>query len=177
MTNNIWVTSDQHWNHENILKFINSETGELIRPGFTSVEHMNELMIDRWNSCVKQGDKVYHLGDVVMGSTAQEWMNKNWPRLHGSKRLILGNHDSYKLMARGGWFSEIYESRQLVEFGLLLTHRPAHESQLWDYRRERPLRNLHGHIHEKQSPSDKHVNVCVEHTNYYPINIEELRIY
>lgn len=174
---NIWVVSDTHFNHSNILKFTDSASGALIRPGFSSVEEMNELMIQRWNECVRPGDKVYHLGDVVMGTDQEGWMKRHWPRLMGRKVLICGNHDPIKLLASGGWFSSIYESRDLRDLGLLLTHRPAHESQLWDWRRDRAMLNCHGHIHQQDPPSNNHYNVCVEKTSYYPINIDELRLY
>lgn len=174
---NIWVISDTHFNHTNILKFTDSTSGALVRPGFSSVEEMNEVMIERWNSLVKHGDKVYHLGDVVMGTDQENWMKSNWPRLKGRKRLVSGNHDDLKMMARGGFFSDVVESRDLREFGLLLTHRVTHESNLWDHNRDRPMWNLHGHIHQHPSPEGRYRNMCVEQTNYYPVNIEELRIY
>jgi calcineurin-like phosphoesterase family protein len=138
---------------------------------------MNEVMIHRWNTVVKPGDKVYHLGDVVMGTDQEGWMKSNWPRLAGSKNLICGNHDDIKMLAKGGFFAKIYESRDLREFGLLLTHRPAHESQLWDFNRDRPMKSIHGHIHQQNSPAGNYENLCVERTNYTPINIEELRLY
>ena len=48
-------------------------------------------MIENWNSVVKKGDYVYHLGDVFFGS--KETFPALWNRLNGSKRLIIGNHD------------------------------------------------------------------------------------
>jgi calcineurin-like phosphoesterase family protein len=177
MTKNIWLVSDTHWGHANILNFTDSETGILVRPDFSCVQEMNEVMIERWNSVVRPGDKVYHLGDVVMGVDQEGWMKSNWPRLAGSKNLICGNHDDIKMLAKGGFFAKIYESRDLREFGLLLTHRPAHDSQLWDFNRDRPMKSIHGHIHQRSSPSENHVNVSVELINYTPVNIEELRLY
>lgn len=174
MTKNIWVISDTHFQHTNILKFTDSISGALIRPGFTSVEEMDEFMIDKWNSVVQNGDKVYHLGDVVIGKDSEAWMKKTWSRLKGKKTLILGNHDSYKLLAKGGFFSNIYESRNLGDLGVLLTHRPAHESQLWSTKRCKPILNIHGHIHQNSSPSSNHVNVSVEKINYTPVNLESL---
>jgi len=173
----IWLISDTHFNHTNILKFVDNTTGDLVRPGFNDTEDMDQHMVDCWNSVVKHGDKIYHLGDVVLGQHEEEWMKTNWPKLNGKKNLILGNHDNYKMLARGGFFSNIYESRDLREFGLLLTHRPAHDSQLWDFTNNRPMKSCHGHIHQRHSPSANHINLSVELINYTPVNIEDLRIY
>ena len=75
---NIWVISDTHFRHSNILNFIDHNTGKLVRPMFTDVDAMDEHIIERWNSVVKTGDTVYHLGDVVMGKDKLDWMNNNW---------------------------------------------------------------------------------------------------
>ena len=48
--------SDWHYNHKNCLAFDN-------RP-FTSIEQMNEALVERWNNVVKPGDTVYVLGDM-----------------------------------------------------------------------------------------------------------------
>ena len=62
-TGNIWFTSDQHFSHGNILKFVD-KNGNKIRP-FTQVDEMDEHLIEQWNNNVKKGDKVYHLGDIT----------------------------------------------------------------------------------------------------------------
>jgi len=178
MSKEIWLISDTHFFHANILKFTDDE-GNLIRGAlFSSVEEMNQCMLDNWNSVVKPGDKVYHLGDVMMGDKTE--FKKYWSKLNGSKRLIVGNHDDIKWMAQNELFAKIHMWRMFTEFGLLLTHVPIHESGL---RRGAPtdetapmLLNIHGHIHQNPSPTEHHRCVCVEHINYTPINIEELRI-
>jgi len=178
MSKDIWLISDTHFFHANILKFTDDE-GNLIRGAlFSSVEEMNQCMLDNWNSVVKPGDKVYHLGDVMMGDKTE--FKKYWSKLNGSKRLIVGNHDDIKWMAQNELFAKIHMWRMFTEFGLLLTHVPIHESGL---RRGAPtdetapmLLNIHGHIHQNPSPTEHHRCVCVEHINYTPINIEELRI-
>lgn len=178
MSKDIWLISDTHFFHANILRFTDDE-GNLIRGSrFSSVEEMNQCMLDNWNSVVKPGDKVYHLGDVFMGD--KEQFVKYWSKLNGKKNLIVGNHDDIKWMAQKELFSKIYMWRMFTEFGLLLTHVPIHESGL---RRGAPtdetapmLLNIHGHIHQNPSPTEHHRCVCVEHIDYTPINIEELRI-
>jgi calcineurin-like phosphoesterase family protein len=170
----IWIISDTHFCHENILNFTNSATGKLIRGArFVDVEEMNEHMIERWNSVVKQGDIVYHLGDVVMGG-GHEWFKKNWPRLHGSKRLVVGNHDDIKFLSSGSFFQKVVESRDFRDMGLLLTHRPQHLSQLWNYKKDCPMVNVHGHIHENPSPDGPYINVSVEAIDYTPVHIDTI---
>src|SRR5688572_21270703 len=85
----IWVISDTHFNHENIIKYCG-------RP-FKDAKSMNECMVERWNETVKPQDKVYHLGDVYMGGGFDREHTLNLLcNLNGKKRLILGNHDNGK---------------------------------------------------------------------------------
>ena len=166
----IWVISDTHFGHSNILNFKDSE-GNPVRD-FSSVEEMNEVMIERWNSVVKAGDKVYHLGDVFFGS--KDDFKVLWPRLNGSKRLVVGNHDDIKFLSSGGFFKKAMMWRVFTEFGLLLTHTPQHQSALTG--RRTGLLNVHGHIHQNPSPEGPYKCVCVEQVDYTPVNIEELRV-
>lgn len=161
---NIWLISDTHFGHENILKYSD-------RP-FSSVEEVDEVMVERWNSVVKQGDKVYHLGDVFFGP--KENFQKLWGRLNGAKRLVVGNHDDIKYLSAGGFFKKVYMWRVFTEHNLLLTHVPIHEASIHERIVVAGGVNVHGHIHEKPSPTGPYKCVCVEQTNYYPVNIEEV---
>jgi calcineurin-like phosphoesterase family protein len=173
MSKNIWVVSDTHFNHANILKFTDSNTGELIRPGFADVTEMNEVMIQNWNSIVRPGDKVYHLGDVFFGD--RDYFKRMWPRLMGSKRLIVGNHDDVPFLSSGGFFAKVQMWRIFAEFNILMSHVPLHESGLYRSKnRDTPMLNVHGHIHQHKSPKGPYHNVCVEQTNYTPVHIEDL---
>lgn len=78
-----FFTSDTHFGHARILELSN-------RP-FKDVQHMNEMLIANWNSVVSPTDRVYHLGDVALG-TFEESM-KCVARLNGYKILVMGNHD------------------------------------------------------------------------------------
>lgn len=166
---NIWLISDTHFNHNNIIQYCG-------RP-FGNAELMNEYMVDKWNSVVKPQDKVYHLGDVYMGGGFSRGYTEHLlSRLNGHKRLILGNHDNGKDQILQRRFEKIDIWRMFSEFGLLLTHVPVHESTL-DNGMGRELLNIHGHTHTKGSPTEQyHQSVCVELINYTPVNIEELRI-
>ncbi|CAB4162396.1 COG4186 Predicted phosphoesterase or phosphohydrolase [uncultured Caudovirales phage] len=169
---NIFVTSDTHFNHANILKFTDY-SGNKVRD-FSSVEEMNETLITRWNSVVKPGDKIYHLGDVFFGP--KKWIEENWHRLNGRKRLIVGNHDDIPYMVNHRMFEKVDMWRMFSEYHLLLSHVPVHDSVLGERgKTNKKLINVHGHIHTNASPSPFHRNVSTEVTNYYPISIEELK--
>lgn len=167
MSKDIWVVSDTHFGHNNIISYCG-------RP-FANAEIMDEVLVENWNSVVKDGDIVYHLGDVYFGVNGRDALSK----LKGRKRLILGNHDDGKDQFLHKTFQKINVWRMFPEFGLLLTHVPVHESSLERYEGGElvsKLKNVHGHIHNNDAPSENHVNVSVEQTSYTPINIDELRI-
>lgn len=167
----IYVVSDTHFQHENIIKFCN-------RP-FANADEMDEYMIERWNSVVTPQDKVYHLGDVHMGNA--QTANSILKRLKGKKRLVVGNHDNLKSQVLHGNFQNIYMWRIFKEFGLLLTHVPVHPDNISSIGKKNDgtpyheLTNVHGHIHNNPSPEGRYKCVCVEQVDYTPVNIECLR--
>lgn len=170
----IWVISDTHFHHANILGFIDSRTGLKVRPGFNNVDEMDEHMVEKWNNVVNPGDKVYHLGDVFMGD--QNKFKKLWPRLNGRKNLIVGNHDDIRFLSSGGFFKEVYLERKFKDLKLHLSHIPLHPSQ---HETGAPgsgnfLVNVHGHIHGNPTPEGRYINVSVEVVDYTPVNIEVL---
>ena len=172
---NIFVISDTHFNHSNILKFKHADNITMLRPGFDSVEHMNETMIDNWNRVVKAEDVVYHLGDFSFTSANNIKLFAS--RLNGRKRLILGNHD-YEPKLYYPYFQKISSWR---EFGIdmfskkiFMCHYPLHVSA-YDYRKNgKGSIMVHGHLHQNLTGLDNYVNVCVEHTNYTPVAIEDI---
>ncbi len=169
----IFVTSDSHFNHENILKFTDGKTGKKIRD-FSDVTEMNEIMIQRWNSVVSPQDKIYHLGDVFFGS--EESANAILKALNGHKRLVVGNHDNLKSKVLHMNFEKISMWRKLDNF--LMTHVPVHPSTLGENRfTGRQMINIHGHVHQNPSPDGPYKCVCVDHPgiNYYPVALEELK--
>jgi calcineurin-like phosphoesterase family protein len=147
----VFITSDTHFGHANIIKYAN-------RP-FDSVEEMNEALVENWNSVVKQGDKVYHLGDVTMNSKSLEIMSL----LNGRKCLIKGNHDIQKLKFYTPHFYDIRGSHELGNF--ILTHIPVAIEQKERYRSG----NIHGHLHDATMDDPWYLNVSVEQTNYTPV--------
>ena len=79
----IFFTSDLHLGHENCIRLCN-------RP-FSSIEEMDETLIENWNRKITGKDTVYILGDLIYRS--QKPPEEYLRRLRGKKHLILGNHD------------------------------------------------------------------------------------
>lgn len=155
----IFCWSDIHWGHKNIIKYTN-------RP-FKSVEHMNEQLIENYLNVVNDNDVVIFGGDI--GFMSEKNLNMILDCLPGYKILIVGNHD----MHRNGTLYKLNFNEQhlclvmhintgLFEYDLLFTHYPLNEVP-------KGCICVHGHIHDKVVPnSKKHINMCVEHTNYTP---------
>lgn len=163
---NIYVISDTHLGHENILKFTGVE-GHYLRGQFQNVDQMDDYIETKWNERVKQGDIVYHLGDVFFGP--KERFEERFKRFHGLKRLVVGNHDDVPYLVRTGFFQKVTMWRIFKEHGIVLSHVPLHRDSI-----KAGLVNVHGHIHEKQSPEGPYVNVSCEKIDYTPVHIEEL---
>lgn len=79
----IFFTSDTHWWHRNIIDYCS-------RP-YSSVEVMNQALIDNWNSTVSQSDIVYHLGDFAFAG--KQKIKDILRQLNGKIHIVYGNHD------------------------------------------------------------------------------------
>ena len=151
----IFVISDTHFNHKNIIEY----TG---RP-FKTAEEMNEIIINNWNNRVGKDDLVIHLGDFALGS--KEEIKELRSRLNGTILLIRGNHDHQSKINESDF---IIIEDYIIIGDRIFSHRPI-EKDCIPY----GLTNVHGHIHEKESFSG--INVSVEKTNYEPLDLEELK--
>lgn len=168
----IWVTSDTHFCHANILTFTRTD-GRPLRP-FAHVREMDECLIANWNDVVQPADHVYHLGDVTMlRGAARQQVEPILSRLHGHKRLLLGNHDLNEVEWYARWFKKIMSYR--VFDHTLLSHIPIHAESMGRFRG-----NLHGHTHANlvmaspHHPDPRYVNACVEQTHYAPVLLDAL---
>ena len=171
MAKDIWLISDTHFNHSKILEF--TQGGRSIRP-FSNVDEMNQTMLDNWANTVKPQDTVIHLGDVLFGENKVEWLEANFAKLPGKKRLVLGNHDNPKHLAP--FFKDIQMWIDMSDKGFLFSHTPQHPSTLAESHRfgTGKVLNVHGHIHTNPSPEGPYKCVCVEQINFTPLDIEEL---
>jgi calcineurin-like phosphoesterase family protein len=146
----VWVISDTHFGHK-----LMAETR-----GFNGdIDAHDQALFDAWNAAVSPVDTVWHLGDVYFRE-GHKWLH----RLHGDKRLCLGNHDAQKaeVLARNFKLYGMVEVR-----GVLLSHMPVHEAQLRRFRL-----NIHGHTHAHRVMDDGHL--FKEDRRYVPVSVEHL---
>lgn len=155
----VFVTSDNHWFHRNIIRFQD-------RPW-----NVDDLMTERWNATVDAHATVLHCGDVVHRCTL-EHVTTHLPPLNGRKYLLRGNHDRQAravYFANRGWQLVQPFRVQYRDWFVLFTHRPVPTDRL-------PQRtiNVHGHIHRHPPYSPRHINVSVERWDYTPMLLGNL---
>lgn len=162
------MISDTHFGHANIIRHAE-------RP-FRTLGEMDDTLINNWNEAVREGDTVYHLGDFS-GPPMNRRIEEIAERLHGRIILIAGNHDRVTPRIAAA-FARVSGPQRLPSPvngvpGVVLSHVPLHSAGTDEPRRVQVIGNLHGHIHQRTSPTPHHCNVCVEHTRYRPITLEE----
>lgn len=159
----VYVISDTHFNHANIIKYCN-------RP-YATVPEMNEALIKNWNSVVTNEDTVYFLGDFALGK--RDNIIEIGNQLNGHKILVMGNHDRVTATAfTDAGFETIYKKPTLIKFEeygmeILFSHAPVFEPLYQHY-------NIHGHIHDVIGNDAKHFCACVEQINYTPILLDDI---
>lgn len=162
----IWLTSDTHFNHANIIKYCS-------RP-FADAETMNRELIARWNASVQPGDYVFHLGDFALGKADE--MLPIFEQLNGFKHLIRGNHDSRKTMELpwSGTYQHYFMPQQNQKIFLVHDPKVAKASVA-------PCLVLHGHLHGTaelhpfpKHPHVKYIDVGVDCFDYKPVSIQQL---
>lgn len=153
----VWVWSDLHFFHNNIISYSK-------RP-FDDVNSMNDALIRAYSQLVKPNDIVIWNGDIAFkGHTI---INTILNQLPGYKIQVIGNHD---IDRNGKLIQYDFDERHLcyvierdgIQF--LFTH--YHMDVI-------PPKsvNVHGHLHTKTA-HPWNINVCVEHTNYAPLNFD-----
>ena len=115
----------------------------------------DEEQVKRINSKVGKYDTIIFLGDI-----GNEDMVR---KVRGYKVLIMGNHDK-GASNYTDIFDEVYEGPLFIAEKLILSHEPI----------DLPFAfNIHGHEH-RYILRDHHLNVCAEHIDYTPVNVNRL---
>lgn len=160
----IYFTSDQHFGHNNIIKYCN-------RP-FSNTKEMNEGIITNFNSKVKTGDTTYHLGDFSFCGKIET--ERIFRQLNGNHILIIGNHDYSRIKNYVGLFSDmkhIHEFKHNNHYSVL-----CHFPMLTWHRRNRGSFMLHGHEHgyRQNDWTERRMDVGVDANDFYPLSYEQI---
>jgi len=156
----VFVISDTHFNHANIIRYCN-------RP-FSSTEEMDKTMIKNWNETVSNKDIVIHLGDFGLGN--KEYIASIISQLNGKKILIMGNHDNWtESFYREAGFHTVSRFPIVYDGFYIMSHAPLVLSETT------PYFNCYGHIHNDNRYIDNATSKCfsVERTGYRPVLLYE----
>ena len=175
-----YYISDWHYDHANAIRFDN-------RP-YNNVDEMNEDLIRRWNSVVKDKDTVYILGDMFWCKD-QEAISV-LDQLKGHKVLVKGNHDRVHGNQFKKRFDKIVDYLEVEDKGrkVVLCHYPipcyknhfygwyhlyghVHSSFEWNMMEsvKRQMRELYDRLCEMYN-----VGVMMDYINYTPRTLDEI---
>lgn len=157
----VFVTSDLHLDHANIIKYCK-------RP-FIDIADMNKTLIQNWNNTISNKDTVYFLGDLAYGRGSKPtdyWLKQ----LNGNIFFIKGNHDYSNEIEFYDNFNFEYANHKFF-----LTHRPEDIPSDWnDWA-------ICGHNHNNNlqeypfiDRENKRINVSIELTKYKPVDMDFL---
>ena len=179
----VWATSDWHLNHRKIGEY------EPIRS--TLDAPFEEVLVERYRQAVREGDRVWFLGDLGFGPRALDLIGT----LPGQKLLVRGNHDKghsdANLYFKAGFLAVMplfaWHKREDGQ-AILLSHFPAlrvardarykpERHRLESLRKSQKAINFHGHTHSWEHPDKaRFVNTCPEVNDFWPILIEDLSV-
>lgn len=152
-----YFTSDLHVGHSNICKL--TDRGSVV-----AQEAHDDWIRCIWNSQVKPGDIVYHLGDFLYNSEDVHLFKRLMSQLTGQKVFIKGNHDRSKLVSKTKDSYEWHDIKNIkINIGddkihTVLCHFAFHT---WD-RMHHGSFHLHGHSHGSLAPYGRRLDVGLD---------------
>lgn len=169
----IYLTSDLHFNHNR--EFIWKARG------FTSVEEMNEAIVEKINAVVGPDDDLYLLGDSGLGGPDSLKKNKELiESLNGKIHIVRGNHDTDARITMYKSCKNVVEIADVIRFKynkihFYLSHYPTITSNLEKESIYQAEINLYGHTHQLTNfyydlPFCYHVGV--DSHNCYPVLLD-----
>ena len=165
----LWFSADSHYFHK-----------KLVQPrGFSSVEEMNETIINRLNEKVGRKDALFFLGDFSMGAPRDIPLLRkriNCQHIY----LVYGNHDEeirrHKELQT--LFVKIYDLHRLrlkrFEYGkldIILSH---YSLRVWEKSHYGSL-HIFGHSHGSlRGELGRSMDVGVDTNNFYPYSLDDI---
>jgi calcineurin-like phosphoesterase family protein len=167
---NIWIISDTHFNHVNIVKYTGRD------PDYINVIRKN------WQRLVKPEDMVIHLGDVIFGQDKEINLPVYMKDLPGKKILCRGNHDNkpWDFYAEHGFdiVTDYFVYDRYAFSHAPLTPLPfqtvKEKDKDFGFKHTPVELNIHGHFHNsdhRRQPNDPYFDFA-----YYEKNEDKYRL-
>ena len=163
---NVWITSDLHWGHKNIIKYEPHRVKDMGMKSENDMTTHNEYLIKMINEKVKRNDRIYFLGDIVFGNRddAMAFMSRINCK---NKYFINGNHDAafngldnlfrWKEDMKEVTFKKNEFSFLDMDFDVFMCHYPM---KSWP-RKSYGCMNLYGHVHSQAPYIDESEDLCL----------------
>lgn len=184
----IWFTSDTHYNHNNICSSTTTWKNVDQTRQFDSLELMNQTLIKNINSVVKEDDILFHLGDWSFGGFDKIFEFREQIKCKNI-HLILGNHDHHiendKLNISTIFRSvnhyldlkiklpPISKGQKFISHKFVLMHYPIAS---WKDMNQGVI-HIHGHVHlpsNQKLHEGKAMDIGADGNNLFPYKFEEI---
>jgi len=151
-----FFTADQHYGHQNIIRFCN-------RP-FGSVDEMDRELMRRHNEVVGPEDIVVHAGDFAYRNARapQSYLEE----LNGEHILIRGSHDRWLDDSAREILELTIEGEHVVVCHYAMRRWPKSHYGSWQ---------LYGHSHGTLEPIGLQWDVGVDNNDFYPLSFDRIR--
>lgn len=200
--NNVYITSDSHFSHGNILKYSNrpfmNENERAVVDKYLSdrsnadyyreykrlrisektIQRHDETLIKKWNEKVPQDGDVYHLGDFCLNT---ERAKNILDRLHGRIHFIRGNHDKNVsgFQEKFVWVKDYYELNiddDEAVHGRQLIVLCHYAFRVWNKSHYGSF-HCYGHSHHSlpDDPNALSMDVGVDGWDYSPLSYREIK--
>lgn len=167
--NKVWVVSDTHYSHPNIVAGISKwdDIKNNCRP-FNTLQEMNDTIISNINEKVKKTDTLIHLGDVAFGG--KDKVDEFFDRINCNFIYVTsGNHDKHINHPRVKYFGDYIETR-VNKTLVCMMHYPMY---VWN-EQHRGSVSLFGHVHAKVPGLGRSRDVGLDATNLMPLLLTDV---
>jgi len=153
-----FFTADEHYNHNNIIKYCN-------RP-FLTVNEMDSVLIKNFNDIVGKDDITIHAGDFCLNKNPRK-VNDLIKSLNGHHIFLKGSHDYWIPRNRSIqiWERSVENKYIVVCHYAMRTWARSHYNS-W---------HLYGHSHGNLEPIGKSWDIGVDNNSFLPISFDQLR--
>lgn len=157
----VWIWSDHHFRHERVI--------EMCQRPFDNTDQMLDILVDNFNSTVKEGDICIWAGDVTFKENVyfNEVIMPLFSKCYNIQ--VVGNHDFNKKLVRGLDFDErhLILDLRLDSKRVVISHYPFGKP-------DEKFINVHGHIHNYDSEFEHQRNVCIDKIGFFPVKLIDI---